>query len=76
MTQPNAEFVLEREREREACLSAQAFLSSPIGGASTSYFKNFCPRPLTCPRSCPRVILFFRTITLESLNQCEPNFHR
>ena len=21
------------------------FLSSPIGGASTSYFKNFCPRP-------------------------------
>ena len=23
----------------------------------------------------PRVIWFFRTITLESLNQSEPNFH-
>ena len=52
-------------------------LSSPIGGASTSYFKNFCPRPRSRPRprSCPRVIWFFRTITLESLNQSEPNFH-
>ena len=48
------------------------FLSSLIGGASTSYFKNFCPRPH--PRSRPRVIWFFRTITLESLNQSEPNF--
>ena len=38
-------------------------------GASRSYFKNFCPRPR------PRVIWFFRTITLESLNQSEPNFH-
>ena len=51
------------------------FLSSPIGGASTSYFKNFCPRPRMRLRSCPRVIWFFRTITLESLNQSEPNFH-
>ena len=49
------------------------FLSSPIGGASISYFKNFCPRPRIRPR--PRVIWFFRTITLESLNQSEPNFH-
>ena len=49
------------------------FLSSPIGGASTSYFKNFCPRPR--PRSCLCVIWIFRTITLESLNQSEPNFH-
>ena len=36
-------------------------------GASTFYFKNFCPRP--------RVSWFVHTITLESLNQCEPNFH-
>ena len=36
-------------------------------GASTSYFKNFCP--------CPHVIWFVSTITLESLNQSEPNFH-
>ena len=36
-------------------------------GASTFYFKNFCPRP--------RVIWFVPTITLESLNQSEPNFH-
>ena len=44
-------------------------------GASTFYFKNFCPRP--CPRLClhPRVIWFVHTITLESLNQSEPNFH-
>ena len=53
------------------------FLSSPIGGASISYFKNFCPRPRTRPRIRPRtrVIWFFRTITLESFNQSEPNFH-
>ena len=38
-------------------------------GASTFYFKNFCPGPR------PRVIWFVRTITLESLNQSEPNFH-
>ena len=40
-------------------------------GASTFYLKNFCP----CPRSCPRVIWFVPMITLESLNQSEPNFH-
>ena len=48
-------------------------LSSPIGGASRSYFKNFCPHSHPRPRPC--VIWFFRTITLESLNQSEPNFH-
>ena len=54
-----------------------AYLSSPMGGASISYFKNFCPRtrPRIRPRIRPRVIWFFRTITLESLNQSEPNFH-
>ena len=25
------------------------YLSSPIGGASTSYFKSFCPRPRPLP---------------------------
>ena len=54
-------------------------------GASTYYFKNFCPRPSPrpCsrprprphPRSRPSVIWFVPTITLESLNQSEPNFH-
>ena len=38
-------------------------------GASTFYFKNFCPRPRL------RSIWFVPTITLESLNQSEPNFH-
>ena len=55
------------------------FLSSPIGGASRSYFKDFCPRtrPRSRPRPHPRprVICFFRMITLESLRQSEPNFH-
>ena len=53
------------------------YLSSPIGGASRSYFKNVCPPTRSRPRSRsrPRVIWFFRTITLESLNQSEPNFH-
>ena len=67
-------------------------LSSLIGGASTSYFKNFCPRPrvlwfLSSPIGelldltlkifvlvRVRAIWFYRTITLESLNQSEPNF--
>ena len=40
-------------------------------GASTFYFKNVCPRP----RLRPRVIWFVHTITLECLNQSEPNFH-
>ena len=39
-------------------------------GASTFYFKNFCPGL----RPRPRVIWFVRTITLESLNQSEPKF--
>ena len=38
-------------------------------GASTFYFKNLCPRLR------PRSIWFVPTITLESLNQSEPNFH-
>ena len=57
----------QEARMRDRPNAYDELLSSPIGGASISYFKNFCPRP--------RVIWFFRTITLESLNQSEPNFH-